>query len=84
MTENNGSPRATAFETDQNKYAGLTAEGAQRAREVDRIRAVDDDPHTVAARRASELRKMPFEQYSRTTPEWRSQRHRVLLRACNR
>ena len=33
--------------------------------------------------RASELRRMPFEQY-RTTPEWKSRRNRVLLRAGNK
>ncbi len=33
--------------------------------------------------RTSELRKMPFEEYRRT-PEWRSRRNRVLLRAGNR
>ena len=30
------------------------------------------------------MRKMPFEQYGRTTPEWRSKRNRMLLKADNR
>ncbi len=34
----------------------------------------------VRQARISQLRKMPFEEY-RLTPEWRSRRNRVLLRA---
>jgi hypothetical protein len=79
------------FKIDPNKYVGMSTEEAERAMEADRIRAINEDPRTIAAVRSAEHhdaeRKAEQErlieenrqrQQAKVAAEWENEKQRRL------